>query len=99
MVDQEDAQVSLVADVADNPGEFGFFQCVHTGGGFIEQEQRRLGRQGAGNFESPLFAVSEDAGLVEHTLRQAKLVQQPHAVFCDVGLGAVESSGAQQRSE
>ncbi len=40
-------------------GQFRRFLGVHPGGRLVEQQQRRLGRQGAGDLHPPLVAVGE----------------------------------------
>ena len=62
VLDEQDGQVELVADMPDEAHEFGAFLRVHPGGGLVEEQEVRAGRQGAGDFKAPLGKKSRFLG-------------------------------------
>ena len=72
MLDDENRQVKAFLDIADKRGQRLRFLWVHARSRLIQQKQRGVRRQRAGNFQQPLLAVGQRRGrLIPHIL-------QPH---------------------
>ena len=66
VLDQEDGQPALVAQGGHELGQPRGLVGVHAGGGLVEQQQRRVAGQRAGDLDAALVAVGEvDRDLVE----------------------------------
>ena len=76
MLDEQNGQVELFPQVQDERLEFEGFLRIHARGGFVEQKDRRVRRQRAGDFQTPLRAVGQVPGLVLVVHVQAHLAQQ-----------------------
>jgi hypothetical protein len=61
VLDQEDRQAEVVAELAHEVGELVGLLRVHAGGRLVEQQQRRVRRQRAGDLDAALVAVGEVA--------------------------------------
>ena len=59
VVDQEDAGLVLAPDRAHHRREVGHLRLRQPGGGLVEQQEPRLGRESPGDSEPPLVAVAE----------------------------------------
>ena len=77
----ENRQVELVLDVHDELAKFIRFLRIHACRGFIQQQQRRIRRQGAGDFQAALFAVWQRGGQFVRNVCQAYLLQEIHGLF------------------
>jgi hypothetical protein len=62
VLDQEDGQVQLGLDPAEEGHHGGRLGRVHSGSRLVEQQQLRFGRQRPGDLEAPLVAVGEVPG-------------------------------------
>ena len=67
VLDQEHGDAHLV-DAADQVGQRFLLQAVEAGRRFVQQQQPRLGRQGAGDGEQPLLAEGQGCGAVSSAL-------------------------------
>ena len=74
VLDQQDADLLLVADREQQLAELGQFARVEPGGRLVEAQQARPGAQRAGDFEPALVAVGQRAG------RQSARADQPEPV-------------------
>src|SRR6185437_14502310 len=62
MLDEQDADAVIVADIAEQLVELRRFIAVEPGGRLVEAEQGRLGAHGAGDLEPTLRAIRQAAG-------------------------------------
>src|SRR5207253_2182948 len=61
--DEQNADLELVADEADQLHQFDLLLRVHSGGRLVEQQQARLGGQRPRDLEAALIAVGQVFGL------------------------------------
>jgi len=59
MFHQQEREFELAVNTLDKLNEFNFLRGVHARGRFIQEEQARLGRERAHDFEAALFAVRQ----------------------------------------
>ena len=62
MLDEQDGQAKLLADPANHVHELFRLLRVHAGSRLVEQQEFRLGREGARDFEAALCAVRQILG-------------------------------------
>ena len=74
---------------ADQVGDGEGFVLAHAGGGFIQQQQPRLQRQGGGDLRGALVAVGEFPDQPVRLAGQAGLRQRLIDAAIDLGLVAV----------
>lgn len=83
VLDEQDGQVELVADMPDEAHEFGAFLRVHPGGGLVEEQEVRAGRQGAGDFKAPLRPVGQARRLFVHVGIEREAVDEALRLLAD----------------
>ena len=66
----------VVTDAVDQLAQHHFLRRVHARSRFVERDELRVGGQSAGNFQAPLVAVTQGAGLVVGKFGYAHIVQQ-----------------------
>src|SRR4051794_7151948 len=72
VLDQKDRESALVAELLHERSELRRLLRVHAGGGLVEQQHLRVGRERARDLEPALVAVRQvDRDLIEHRLTQA----------------------------
>ena len=76
VLDEEDGDAG-VADAADALDQVLPLGRVHAGGGLVEQQQARLGGQGAGDLHQPLLPVGQTGG---RHVRRAVQADEPQGV-------------------
>ena len=76
MLDQQDGDVELVADAADDFHQLGGLGGVHAGGGLVQQQQLGAGGQGADDLQPALGAVGQAARLLAGQVGHMEDVQQ-----------------------
>ena len=76
MLDEQDGD-ARVADAADAVHEVLPLGRVHAGGGLVEQQQARLGGQGAGDLDQPLLPVGQAGG---RRVRRAVQTDEPQRI-------------------
>ncbi len=64
VLDEQDREIQLVAEMLDELGHLGRLAGVHAGGGLVQQQQLRLARQRARQLEPALVAVRQVLGPV-----------------------------------
>ena len=95
--DEEDGQGELFLDLLNEADEFDFFGRVHAGGGFVEEEELRLRREAADDFEAALFAVRETLGGGVAETAEIKNIEELLGAFCDRGFVGAEGTQADER--
>src|SRR5574343_673996 len=75
MFDQQNAD-GIGANHFDELAQPSGFVGVHTGGGFIQARQSRVGGERAGNFEATLVAIGQVLGQIMGATRDADVVQK-----------------------
>ncbi len=92
--DQEDSEIELAVDALDEGDELDFLLRIQAGGGFVQQEQARLGGEGAHDLQAALFAVRQTAGGGVAETRQVKEGEQLVGAGGDGGLAFAEGAEA-----
>ena len=85
---------SSVAQLADEVGQLAGLLGVHAGGRLVEQQQLRLGGQGAGDLEAALVAVRQVAGERLRAPVEADELEQLHGLVVRLGLLALDATAA-----
>ena len=67
----------------DEAHEFGAFLRVHPGGGLVEEQEVRAGRQGAGDFKAPLRPVGQARRLFVHVGIEREAVDEALRLLAD----------------
>ena len=62
VLDEEDGEPKLRADLADERGQLLRLLRVHAGGRFVEKQEFRVGRKRARNLKTALLAVGKGGG-------------------------------------
>src|SRR5690606_36053756 len=95
--DEEDGKFEFLLDALNQADEVGFFRRVHAGGGFVEEEEFRLGGEAADDFEAALFAVGKTfRGGVAETA-EVENFEQLLGAAGDGGFVALEAAETDQR--
>ena len=94
---EEDGEVELFLDLLDEADELHFLGRVHAGGGLVEEEQLRLGREAADDFEPALFAIGKAlrGGVAEAA--EIKNIKELLGAFGDRGFVGAEGTEADER--
>ena len=96
VLDQQDRDVVLVADEAEEAVELGRLARIEAGGRLVEAEEERLGAHGAGDLEAPLRAIGQVAGRVVGAVDEIDLLE-PVDRLVDRRLVAVAIAGQAER--
>jgi hypothetical protein len=73
---EEDGEAELFLDLLDQADELDLLGRIHAGGGFVEQEELRLGGQAADDLKPALFTVGETLGVVIAEAAEVEYLQQ-----------------------
>ena len=86
MLDQQDGDVELVPDAADDLHQLGGLGGVHAGGGLVQQQQLGAGGQGADDLQPALGAVGQAACLLAGQVGHVEDVQKPDGLVGGLAL-------------
>ncbi len=84
VLDQQDGQM-VGAQRTQQFGELELFLAAQAGGRLVEHEQRRIGRQRAGDLEHALVAERQIAGKFERLFAEADPFELPHRLVAGAG--------------
>ena len=96
MLDEEDGDAHVVADVPEELDDILGFLRVHAGRGFVEEQQLRVRSQRPGDLEAPLGTVGEVLGQLVLYIIETDIPHQAQGLDLGLLLLAVEPRQAQQ---
>ena len=97
MLDEQDREAELGPQLPDERHHGDGLVRVHAGGRLVEQEQRRIAAEGAGDLQAALVAVGQVAGHDLAASGEAHQRQQLGRAFSRPNLFFAGLSGAQER--
>src|ERR687888_2083232 len=96
VLDQDDREPEIDDELAQQAHERAGFSLRHPGGRLIEQQQRGLGRERAGELETPLVAVREVAGHVVGVRLEPDAPEQRHRACRELRFGPAEARAVRE---
>ena len=97
VLDEQDRDLELVAQPADEAHQVERLLRVHAGGGFVEQQQLRPGRQRARDLQPALAAVGQARRGLAGDAIEVEDLQQLHRLFGGLAFLAMVAAGAEHR--
>ena len=99
MLDEEDRELLVVADLADERHELERLLRVHPGGRLVEEQELRLRRERARHLEPALVAVREVPRVVVVTPCEAAVVEQLEGALTGLALLPPDAGRADDAAE